>query len=136
VLRGDGLLAVSVPFSYRLHGFPTDYWRFTASGIHHLLAGFPQKVVFALGPSAKPTCIFAVASNSESSDFEAARIRFNATMQAASKKLRKQIFLSALQERGREFFGLITGRANVSVLHYDPMQAGGYVFEDPPKDGA
>src|SRR5712671_6297139 len=27
VLRDDGLLFLSVPFNYRLHGFPSDYWR-------------------------------------------------------------------------------------------------------------
>ena len=42
VLRDEGLLALSVPFSYRLHGFPSDYWRFTASGIYTLLAEFPH----------------------------------------------------------------------------------------------
>jgi hypothetical protein len=57
-----GLLALSVPFNYRLHGFPSDYWRFTASGIHTLLAEFPAKIVFAIGPQLKPAFIFAVAT--------------------------------------------------------------------------
>ncbi len=37
VLRDEGLLMLSVPFNCYLHGFPSDYWRFTASGVHTLL---------------------------------------------------------------------------------------------------
>jgi len=69
VLRDDGLLALSTPFNYRLHGFPSDYWRFTASGIHTLLQDFPDKVVFALGPRVKPAFIFAVAAKRTSEKF-------------------------------------------------------------------
>ena len=41
-LDENGLLAISVPFTYRLHGFPSDYWRFTSSGIYELLSDFPD----------------------------------------------------------------------------------------------
>src|SRR5437588_11798356 len=42
VLRDDGIAAISAPFNYRLGAFPTDYWRFSASGLWVLLteAGF------------------------------------------------------------------------------------------------
>ena len=32
----DGLLFVSVPFSWRIHDFPADYWRFTPDGVKAL----------------------------------------------------------------------------------------------------
>ena len=60
VLADDGVMLVSVPFNYRLHGFPTDYWRFTASGLYTLLEEFPRKAVFAIGPRLMPSTIFAV----------------------------------------------------------------------------
>src|SRR5689334_2026944 len=40
VLREDGLFVVAIPCSYRVHGFPTDYWRFTSSGLHSKLEPF------------------------------------------------------------------------------------------------
>jgi SAM-dependent methyltransferase len=131
VLRDDGLLAISVPFSYRLHGFPTDYWRFTASGLHHLLQDFPETVVFSLGPRAKPATIFAVARKSKSDDFARQRMLFRESIESVSKTLCRQLFMSTLQERGREFLGLISGRADVSVSFFDPSQGGGYVFPEP-----
>ena len=36
LLEKDGLLFVSVPFSWEYHAFPDDYWRFTPSGIRTL----------------------------------------------------------------------------------------------------
>jgi SAM-dependent methyltransferase len=133
VLSDDGVLALSVPFNYRLHGFPTDYWRFTASGIYQLLADFPQKTVFSLGPRVKPSFIFAVARKNVSSDFAAAQARFADTIQETFRRSRQRGFISALKERGREFFGLILGRAHLGVSFYDPSQPGGYFAPKTPR---
>jgi len=53
VLRGDGELILTVPFSARWHFIPEDYWRFTPSGFRQLLdeAGFSDIHVFARGNS-------------------------------------------------------------------------------------
>ncbi len=37
VLRPSGLLFLSVPFLYRLHGAPNDFWRFTQYQVEHML---------------------------------------------------------------------------------------------------
>lgn len=39
LLKNEGLLFVSVPFSWKIHGYPSDYWRFTPDGIKVL---FPE----------------------------------------------------------------------------------------------
>lgn len=39
VLPVGGTLFVAAPFAWRIHGYPDDYWRFTASGIRSL---FPR----------------------------------------------------------------------------------------------
>ncbi len=39
LLADNGVLFVSVPFSWRIHGYPSDYWRFTSDGIRIL---FPE----------------------------------------------------------------------------------------------
>lgn len=39
LLRPDGQLVVSVPFSWQFHGYPSDYWRFTHEGVKQLFPG-------------------------------------------------------------------------------------------------
>lgn len=38
-LEDGGSLFVTVPFVWRVHGYPDDYWRFTTSGIRELFPG-------------------------------------------------------------------------------------------------
>ena len=35
-LKTGGLLLLSVPFQWKIHGYPNDYWRFTPNGIKEL----------------------------------------------------------------------------------------------------
>jgi SAM-dependent methyltransferase len=53
VLRSDGKLILTVPFSARWHYIPEDYWRFTPSGLLQLLreARFADIRIFARGNS-------------------------------------------------------------------------------------
>jgi SAM-dependent methyltransferase len=126
VLREDGLLIVSVPFECRLHGFPSDYWRFTASGIHTLLSGFPEKVIFSLGPEAKPAFIFAVAGKAASARFTKGKGRFEPLVRETFAKTQLRGRISVLKERGRDFLGLLLGRAKLSVAFFDTKAPGGY----------
>jgi hypothetical protein len=45
LMTDDGILLVSVPFSWEIHGFPDDYWRFTPSGVKMLFQN-PQRSSF------------------------------------------------------------------------------------------
>lgn len=127
VLRNDGLLAVSVPFMYRLHGFPTDYWRFTASGVYQLLSDFRDKSIFSLGPKVKPAFIFAVAAKSPSNDFLIQKLTFERRVLETFQKSRMRGYLSELKERGRDLAGHLVGRANLSAEFFDPAMGGGYL---------
>jgi SAM-dependent methyltransferase len=127
VLRPDGLLAVSVPFTYRLHGFPTDYWRFTASGVDRLLARFPSRVVVSVGPRLKPAFIFAVACRGTADVFGARRERFLASAEARLRRTRVRGYYSLLKERTRDLLGLLLGRAEVQMTVFDPAAPGGYL---------
>jgi SAM-dependent methyltransferase len=126
VLSDDGLLVISVPFNYRLHGYPSDFWRFTASGIYLLLSDFPNKMVFSLGPALKPAFIFAVASKSTSDQFAAQQIQFQAKAQTAFKQSRFKGHVSVFKERARDFLGHLLGRANLSLEFFDATKAVGY----------
>lgn len=119
VLRDDGLLAVSVPFDYRLHAFPADYWRFTASGLALMLSEFPERTVFALGPRDKPQIIFAIASKCRSAHFDERRARFRESVEQSFGASRRRGHMSVLKARGREFGGLVLGRAELSAQFFD-----------------
>lgn len=49
VLRPDGTLLGSAPFVWPVHGDPSDYFRFTADGLRHLLTGFSAVDVQPIG---------------------------------------------------------------------------------------
>jgi SAM-dependent methyltransferase len=61
VLRPDGVLLVSCPFYFHIHGFPSDYWRFTPHALEVLLGGYPNKVLGWHGPARRPVNVWAVA---------------------------------------------------------------------------
>lgn len=126
VLRDDGLLVVSVPFRYRLHGFPSDYWRFTSSGLHLLLSAFPARTVFSLGPRLKPAFVFAVASKADSPAFREGAGRFEERVEATFRASRWRGVASELRERGRDFFGCLLGRADLRANFFHPDGRSGY----------
>lgn len=39
LLAPGGKLCISVPFAWKFHGYPSDYWRFTHEGVKKLFAG-------------------------------------------------------------------------------------------------
>lgn len=57
-LKPDGRLILTVPFAARWHFLPHDYWRFTPSGLDHLLraAGFTDPVVHGRGNPLTVAC--------------------------------------------------------------------------------
>jgi SAM-dependent methyltransferase len=61
VLRGDGVLLVSVPFYFHIHNHPSDYWRFTPEALHLLLEKYPQRIMGWHGPKKRPASVWAVA---------------------------------------------------------------------------
>ncbi len=62
VMRRDGLLIVSCPFYFRLHGFPSDYWRFTPEAFKLLLAELPSKIISYHGPKKRPLSTWGIAA--------------------------------------------------------------------------
>jgi SAM-dependent methyltransferase len=57
-LRPGGTLLLTVPFAARWHFVPKDYWRFTPSGLKHLLdgAGFVKVVITGRGNALTVAC--------------------------------------------------------------------------------
>jgi SAM-dependent methyltransferase len=127
VLRDDGLLVVAVPCSYRIHGFPTDYWRFTTSGLQTLLVDFENCVTFALGPQVNPPLVFGIAAKEGVTDFaERAKLyreRVEKTYSSFSSRVRAH--WSIARRFMRDGGGWMLGRAHVGVAFHDLDDAGG-----------
>jgi hypothetical protein len=119
-------LVVSVPFNFRLHGFPHDYWRFTAAGLWQLLENFGSRAVWAVGPRLKPAFIFAVARPASDPSFESQRQSFERELGEAYRDSRLHGLISVLKERGRDLLGVLLGRGELGVRSFDPTQSGGY----------
>jgi len=62
-LRPGGRLILTVPFAARWHYVPFDYWRFTPSGIKHLLdvSGFTDVEVYRRGNALTVACYKVIA---------------------------------------------------------------------------
>jgi SAM-dependent methyltransferase len=61
VLRPDGVLLVSCPFYFHIHGHPGDYWRFTPDALDLLLEDYPARILGRQGPPGRPLHVWAVA---------------------------------------------------------------------------
>lgn len=129
ILAPDGLLAISVPFSYRISAFPDDYWRFTASGLQVLFEGFEDTCVFSLGPRVKPRIAFGVAARAASKDFSDRKEHFQRLVEESFRRGRLRAHLNTMAGAGRDLAGTLFGRADLGVSFFDPKMGGGYRSE-------
>jgi SAM-dependent methyltransferase len=127
ILKPGGLLATSAAFHFRINGFPTDYYRFTASGLYTLLEGFDARRVFALGPRVLPRFAFAVAAKEPDDRYSASVRRFEERVHDAFRRTRFHAYVNELAASGRELLGCLLGRAELGAAFYDPESAGGYL---------
>jgi SAM-dependent methyltransferase len=65
VLRPDGAVLVSCPFYFRIHNFPSDYWRFSPEALGVLLEAYPSKILGWHGPAKRPANVWALAFREE-----------------------------------------------------------------------
>ena len=65
VLRPEGALLVSCPFYFRIHNFPSDYWRFSPEALGVLLEAYPSKILGWHGPAKRPANVWALAFREE-----------------------------------------------------------------------
>jgi SAM-dependent methyltransferase len=62
VLRPGGVLLVAAPLDFRIHDYPSDYWRLTPSCMTRLLAPLDATLVGWQGSSRFPHTVFGVAT--------------------------------------------------------------------------
>jgi SAM-dependent methyltransferase len=61
VLKPNGVLLMSVPFHFRIHHHPSDYWRFTPEALDVLLERYAMRLVGWHGPQKRPANVWAAA---------------------------------------------------------------------------
>lgn len=61
VLRPDGAILVSIPFHFRIHNYPADYWRFTPAALEVMLEPYPNKIIGWHGARHRPANVWALA---------------------------------------------------------------------------
>jgi hypothetical protein len=94
LLNTKGVVSVSVPFSWKFHEYPSDYWRFTPEGVKVL---FPDLVF---------ECEHSRLSTSETGEIrkmerDLCRIRFSVSTSLQSKKYAAAATIAAMKLLGR-----------------------------------
>jgi len=74
LLAPGGMLYVSVPYAWKFHGYPSDYWRFTPEGVKKLFPG----LAFDMAEARTSTD---VVGDIQPVDEDLARIRISASWQ-------------------------------------------------------
>ena len=64
VLKPGGVLMVSVPFHFRIHAYPDDYWRMTPSCLLQLLEPYGARLLATVGMPKLPHTLLALAVKS------------------------------------------------------------------------
>jgi hypothetical protein len=95
-----GKICLSVPFSWKIHGYPSDYWRFTPSGVKKL---FPKLVfesetaVIATSRKSKFHSMNDNKSNFHAINDNIGKISFSSTAHIKSGRLLKGISIKILR---------------------------------------
>jgi SAM-dependent methyltransferase len=66
VLRPDGVFLVATPFSFHVHAYPSDYWRFTPEAIDLMLEPYPFRVLGWHGAARRMSNVWGIAFGAES----------------------------------------------------------------------
>lgn len=72
LLRPDGHLVLSVPFAFKFHAFPSDYWRFTPEGVKILFPKLDFDPAHAAAATSRPGEFMPLGK-------DVGRIRFNSS---------------------------------------------------------
>lgn len=67
--KGGTVILTSV-FSFRIHDYPGDFWRFTPQCFNLLLKKFNPRIICALGPPLRPTWIMGLGIKGETCDVQ------------------------------------------------------------------
>lgn len=91
VLAPGGLIMIAAPMDFRIHDYPSDYWRITPSCLERLLAPLDATLVGWQGVDSYPHTVFAIgAKHPLGSHFATGAQRFMAAYQAWLREVEEQ----------------------------------------------
>ncbi len=97
VVAADGMAIINVPFYFKVHDYPGDFWRITPEGMEKITAPFPWRIVGSRGWETTPTTVFCVAFKREPEDLEGKYRRFLTCLRAEG--IERPPFLKRLKAR-------------------------------------
>jgi hypothetical protein len=100
VLAPGGVMIVTTPFDFRLHDYPSDYWRLTPSCMARLFAPLDGLVVGWQGLENDPHTVFAIGCKAPLPDYFASGVtRFTGSFQAWLTDQAAQVPMSRVLKR-------------------------------------
>ena len=81
VLSDKGAMLVTSHMDCGIHGYPSDYWRFTPEAFYRLLEPLPARVVGYQGLSYHPHAVFALGFTEAPTDFQMRVAQFQSRLE-------------------------------------------------------
>jgi SAM-dependent methyltransferase len=73
VLAPDGIVVLASVMNFPIHGFPSDYWRFTPAAFDYLLSALDLRVVFSQGDAEFPHTVIGLGTRASGEAADAFR---------------------------------------------------------------
>jgi hypothetical protein len=102
VLNPDGAVLVSSHMDFGIHGYPSDYWRFTPEAISLLLGPCKAKIVGYQGLSYQPHCVFGLGFKTMPQDFDDKAQRFRSQLESQVYRMKNGLSVGAKFKRMRQ----------------------------------
>jgi SAM-dependent methyltransferase len=104
-----GVCVITSVMLIGIHGYPSDYWRFTPSGLRVLLAGFDDLDVAAMGDPSAPFWVFGVATKGRKLDLRLDELPSLASSQREYLRAEGKLKLGPFRYSLRELAGELRG---------------------------
>ncbi len=104
VVRPGGVCAVSTPFLLGIHGYPSDYFRYTPEAMRSLLSGFDSVWTAGVGDPGSPLWVFAVAAQGRELDLSLDRLPRTRALQERWDRAEGKVRIGPLQLAPRELW--------------------------------
>jgi hypothetical protein len=110
VAPAGGVCLITSVMLFGIHGYPSDYWRFTPEGFRLLLEGFDHVDVAGMGDSDAPFWVFGLASTGAPLDLRLAELPSLAASQLEYERAEGKIRIGPFRYTLRGLAGEIAGQ--------------------------
>jgi len=115
----DGMAVISLPFYFKVHDYPGDFWRMTPEALERATAGFPWRIIGSRGWETTPTAVFCIGFKREPADFAHQYDRFMTCLAAEGRETRS----IAKRIKARIGYHLLSKRAFRGAMFKEQVRA-------------